>query len=258
MSPGDPSPPVSLQGKVALVTGGSRGLGREMATAFAAAGATVVIASRKVDACTALAEDLHDRFGVEAVPVAVNVSDWDDCDGLAETCIERFGGVDVLVNNAGLSPLYPSLAEVSEALFDKVLGVNLRGPFRLTALLGERMVERGGGSIINISSVEAVKPAPTALPYAAAKAALEAITLGFARELAPTVRVNAIRCGMFGTDISKAWGDPAAVAAMAERVIPLQRVGDPSEVVGTALYLAGDASSYCTGTVLTLDGGASL
>jgi len=244
-----------LLGKVALVTGGSRGLGREMVLAFAEAGASVVIASRKLDACEALAREVGNRFDVAALPVAANVSNWSDCDTLAAAAYDRFGRVDVLVNNAGMSPLYPSLDDVSEALFDKVVGVNLKGPFRLTSLVGTRMAAGHGGSIINISSVEAERPEATALPYAAAKAGLEALTLGFVRAFGPKVRVNTIRCGMFRTDISKAWGDPAVVDKLAAQRIALRRVGEPSEIVGTALYLATEASAYCTGATIRLDGG---
>jgi NAD(P)-dependent dehydrogenase (short-subunit alcohol dehydrogenase family) len=245
-----------LEGKVALVTGGSRGLGREMVLAFAEAGAAVVIASRKIDACEALAAEVSTRFGSDALAVAANVSRWDDCDGLVAAAYDRFDHVDVLVNNAGMSPLYPSLDQVGEALYDKVLGVNMKGPFRLTSLIGTRMAEGDGGSIINISSTEAVRPDATALPYAAAKAGLEALTLGFMRAFGPAVRVNTIRCGMFRTDISKAWGDPKAVDAMARQRIALGRVAEPPEVIGAAMFLATDASSYCTGATITVDGGA--
>jgi NAD(P)-dependent dehydrogenase (short-subunit alcohol dehydrogenase family) len=251
----DPMLDAPLLDKVALVTGGSRGLGKEMVLAFAEAGADVVIASRKREACQALADEVASRTGRQALAVAANVSAWDDCDALAAAAYDRFGHVDVLVNNAGLSPLYPSLPEVTEALYDKVLHVNLRGPFRLTSLVGTRMAADRGGSIINISSVEAVRPTATALPYAAAKAGLEALTHGFAQAFAPSVRVNTIECGMFRTDISKAWGDPELVDAMAQRTLLLQRVGEPHEVVGAALFLATDASSYCTGATLRIDGG---
>jgi NAD(P)-dependent dehydrogenase (short-subunit alcohol dehydrogenase family) len=250
-----PDAPLPLLDKVALVTGGSRGLGREMVLAFADAGASVVIASRKLDACEALAAEVTERTGRPALPVAANVSHWEDCDALAAAAYDRFGRVDVLVNNAGMSPLYPSLPEVSEALYDKVLGVNLKGPFRLTSLIGTRMAAAGSGSIINISSVAAVRPTAIELPYAAAKAGLEALTHGFAQAFAPAVRVNTIECGMFRTDISKAWGDPVLVDQNAKKTLLLQRVGEPEEVVGAALYFATDASSYCTGATLRLDGG---
>ncbi|MBF6129807.1 SDR family NAD(P)-dependent oxidoreductase [Nocardia brasiliensis] len=244
---------MSLEDKVVVVTGGSRGLGREMVLAFAAAGADVVIASRKLDGCVALADEVHDTHGRRALPVACNVSDWSQCDALVETVYEKFGRVDVLVNNAGLSPLYPSLDQVSEALFDKVIGVNLKGPFRLSALIGTRMAADGGGSIINISSIEAARPAPHALPYAAAKAGLNTLTVGLAQTFGPTVRVNTIQPGAFATDISKAW-TPEVRAAIGT-VNAQRRVGEPSEIVGAALFFAGAESGFCTGATLAVDGG---
>jgi NAD(P)-dependent dehydrogenase (short-subunit alcohol dehydrogenase family) len=242
-----------LRGRVALVTGGSRGLGREMVLAFAERGARVVIASRKLESCRAVADEVERRFGAEALPVAVNVSDWEQCDRLVEAAYDRFGRVDVLVNNAGLSPLYPSLTEVSRELFDKVLAVNLRGPFRLTALVGERMAAGDGGSVINIGSIEAVRPQPLALPYAAAKAGLHALTEGFARAYGPTVRVNTIQAGPFLTDIADHW--PPGMREELEAHLVLGRCGEPGEIVGAVLFLATAASSYVTGTVLRVDGG---
>jgi NAD(P)-dependent dehydrogenase (short-subunit alcohol dehydrogenase family) len=244
-----------LDGRVAVVTGGSRGLGRAMVLAFAEAGASVVIASRKIEACQRVAEEVAERFGVDALAVGTNVSSWADCDALVAASYERFSQVDILVNNAGMSPLYPSLEEMSEALWDKVLAVNLKGPFRLSALFGTRMAAGRGGSIINVSSVEAVSPAPNAIPYGAAKAGLEALTVGFMRSFGPLVRVNTIRCGPFRTDIAKAWGDMSRVEEMARRRMPLGRIGEPEDVVGAALFLATDASAYCTGTTIRLDGG---
>lgn len=242
-----------LQGKVAVVTGGSRGLGREMVSAFAAAGADVVIASRKFDSCAQLATEVERDHGVRALPVACNVSDWDRCDTLVDAAYTEFGRVDVLVNNAGLSPLYPSLVDVGESLFDKVIGVNLKGPFRLCASIGTRMAAGDGGSIINIGSIEATTPSPDALPYAAAKAGLNALTEGFAHAFGPTVRVNGIQCGPFLTDISDAW-TPALRAQLTQR-LTLGRAGEPHEIIGAALYFATDASSFCTGSTLRVDGG---
>jgi NAD(P)-dependent dehydrogenase (short-subunit alcohol dehydrogenase family) len=244
-----------LAGKVALVTGGSRGLGRAIVETYAAHGAAVIVASRKLDACRAVADEVAEAHGVETFPVEVNVSRWESCDELVATSYERFGVIDVLVNNAGASPAYPSLDEVSEGLFDKVIALNLRGPFRLMSLVGSRMASGRGGSIINISSIEVTHPAPAALPYAAAKAGLEAFSAGFMRALGPTVRVNTIRCGLFRTDIAKAWGTPEEVDAMAAQQIVLERIGDATEVAGAALFLASDASSYCTGATLAVDGG---
>jgi NAD(P)-dependent dehydrogenase (short-subunit alcohol dehydrogenase family) len=247
----------SLKDKVALVTGGSRGLGREMVLAFAEVGAKVIIASRKLDNCERLAAEVTERFGVEALAVAANVGVWGDCDALVDAAYGRFGRVDVLVNNAGMSPLYPSLDQVTEALYDKVLAVNLKGPFRLSALVGTKMAAGAGGSIINVSSGAATYAGPSELPYGAAKAGLEALTVGFMRAFGPSVRVNTIRCGPFRTDIAKAWGDLSVMDERAKLTMPLGRIGEPEDIVGTALYLASDASAYCTGTTIRLDGGGS-
>jgi len=249
----EPSELFDLTGKVALVTGGSRGLGRVMAEGFSAAGAEVVIASRKVEACEEAATQIAAVTGNRVLGVGCHVGQWAGLKDLIETCYREFGQLDVLVNNAGMSPVYGSELDVTEALFDKVLDVNLKGPFRLAALAGSRMAESGGGSIINISSAGAVHPRPGILPYSAAKAGLNAITVGLAHAFGPSVRVNAIMAGTFLTDVSSSW-DPEAFAARAER-FALKRGGEPSEIVGTALYLASAASSYTTGSIITVDGG---
>ncbi|HEY2775187.1 MAG TPA: glucose 1-dehydrogenase [Candidatus Binatia bacterium] len=241
-----------LSGKVAVVTGASRGLGREMALAMAEAGADVVVASRKLDACVATAREIE-ALGRRALAHACHVGIWKDVDSLVDAAYSKFGRVDVLVNNAGMSPLYPSLDAVSEELWDKVLAVNLKGPFRLSALVGTRMQAAGGGSIINIGSIAAERPTPTETPYAAAKAGLHAITVAFAHAFGPTVRVNAIQAGPFLTDISKAW--PEGVEAVLAARSALRRAGRPDEIVGTALYLASNASSFTTGAVIRVDGG---
>jgi NAD(P)-dependent dehydrogenase (short-subunit alcohol dehydrogenase family) len=242
-----------LTGKVALVTGGSRGLGRAMVLAFADAGADVVVTSRKLEACQAVAAEVEAK-GRRALAVACHVGHWDEIEGLVEQAYDTFGRVDVLVNNAGMSPLYPDLTSVTEELWDKTLGVNLKGPFRLTALVGTRMANGPyGGSIINVSSTGSLRPAPDMLPYDAAKSGLNAITEGFAKAFGPSVRVNCIMAGPFLTDIAKAW-DPAIL----ERGMPnhaLGRAGQPDEIVGAALYFATDASSYTSGAILRVDGG---
>ncbi|WP_419855179.1 SDR family NAD(P)-dependent oxidoreductase [Candidatus Poriferisodalis sp.] len=245
-----------LSGRVAVVTGGSRGLGREMVLAFARAGADVVIASRKLDNCEALAAEVRDTTGQQALAVECHVGYWDQNDALCERVYDEFGHCEVLVNNAGLSPLYPSLYEVSEGLFDKVIDVNLKGPFRASAVFGKRMYGAGGGSIINVSSVAAVAPSPNETAYGAAKAGIHAITQSFAREYAPRVRVNCIMPGPFLTDISKAW-DMEAFNERATNEIALGRGGEADEVVGAALYFASEASSYTTGSVLKIDGGTA-
>jgi NAD(P)-dependent dehydrogenase (short-subunit alcohol dehydrogenase family) len=242
-----------LEGKVVLITGGSRGMGAQMVRGFAGAGADVVIASRKLDNCQVLADEVRARWGVRALPVACNVSDWGQCDELIATVYDEFGRVDVLINNAGLSPHYPSLDQVSAELFDKVIAVNLRGPFRLTAVIGTRMAAADGGSIINIGSVEAIRPQVAALPYAAAKAGLHILSEGFARAFGPKVRVNTIQAGPFLTDIAAHWAP--GMREEFEATLALGRCAEPAEIVGAALFFATSASSYATGAVLRLDGG---
>jgi NAD(P)-dependent dehydrogenase (short-subunit alcohol dehydrogenase family) len=242
-----------LSGRVALVTGGSRGLGREMVLALAAAGCDVVIASRKLENCQTLADEIVDTTGRRALPVACHVGKWSDVEALVATAYDAFDHVDVLVNNAGMSPVYGDITEVSEALWDKVLDVNLKGHFRLTALVGSRMAAGDGGSIINVSSVGSVRPRPHVIPYAAAKAGVNAMTIGFAHAFGPSVRVNCILPGAFLTDISNAW-DMDSFSDEA-RGFALRRGGRPDEIVGAVLYLASDASSYTTGALLNVDGG---
>ena len=247
-----PATRFALDGRVALVTGGSRGLGRNICLALAAAGADVVVTSRDLAACEEVAAQVE-GLGRRALAHGCHVGRWAELDGLVDAAYERFGKVDVLVNNAGKSPLYDALTDVSEAMFDSVIGLNLKGPFRLASLVGTRMAEGAGGSIINISSVAAIRPSPEALPYSAAKAGLDAMTVGLARALAPKVRVNAVVPGAFGTDVSRHWSPEvwernAAAAA-------LGRVGEPAEICGAVLYLASDASSFTTGALLRVDGG---
>ena len=249
-----PDPHFDLTGKVALVTGGSRGLGREMVLAFAEHGADIIIASRKLDSCEALAAEVTARTGRRALPVACHVGVWDQVEQLAETAYAEFGRVDILVNNAGMSPLYDRVVDVTEALYDKVMDVNLKGPFRLTSIVGSRMAEGDGGSVIMVSSTASHSPAPNTIPYGGAKAALNNMTVGFARAFAPKVRVNCIIPGPFLTDISKAW-DMEAFEARAANSILVGRGGQPGEIVGAALYFASSASSFTTASQLVVSGG---
>jgi NAD(P)-dependent dehydrogenase (short-subunit alcohol dehydrogenase family) len=239
-----------LSNKVAIITGGSRGLGREMVLAFAKAGADVVVASRKLDACKAVASEVE-RLGRRAMAVAAHVGNWSDNDRLADAAYSHFGRVDILVNNAGMSPLAPSLSETSEELFDKIIDVNFKGPFRLSSLVGERMASAEGGAIINLSSSASFKPEPNTVPYSGAKAAINAMTVALAKAFAPKVRVNCIAPGPFLTDVSGAWRDNQQL----RNALGLKRFGEPHEIVGTALYLASDASSFTTGAVIRVDGG---
>jgi NAD(P)-dependent dehydrogenase (short-subunit alcohol dehydrogenase family) len=240
-----------LTGKVALVTGGSRGLGLEMVRAFARAGADVVIASRKLDACEVAADEAR-ALGRQALAIAAHAGRWDDLDRLVEAAHARFGRIDILVNNAGMSPRAPS-HEVTEALFDAVLNLNFKGPFRLASQVAKRMADGDGGAIINISSSGALVPLPGVVPYSGAKAALNAMTVSLAREYAPKVRVNAISAGPFLTDIAKAWPEEARQTASNS----LGRPGRPEEIVTAALFLASPASSFTTGAIVRVDGGMS-
>jgi NAD(P)-dependent dehydrogenase (short-subunit alcohol dehydrogenase family) len=241
-----------LSGRVAMVTGGTRGLGRAIALGLADAGADVIVSSRKPDACEQVAREIRER-GRQALGHPCHVGRWADLDRLVDAAYERFGRVDVLVNNAGISPLYSRPEEITEELWDKVQAVNLKGPFRLAATVGARMAGGEGGSIINVSSIGAVRVTADILPYGAAKAGLIALTVGFADALGPNVRVNCIMAGPFLTDISKGW-DMDKFQAQATG-FPLRRAGRPEEIVGAALYFASDASSFTTGAVLTVDGG---
>ncbi|MDQ7903805.1 SDR family oxidoreductase [Phytohabitans sp. ZYX-F-186] len=245
--------PFDLTGKVALVTGGSRGLGARIGLGLARAGADIVVASRDLDSCRHQAERITAETGRAALPYGVHVGHWAELPGLVDAAYERFGRIDVLVNNAGMSPVYDTLESVSEELFDKVIGVNLKGPFRLSALVGARMAAGAGGSIVNVSSGVGVRPRAGVLPYAAAKAGLNNLTVGLAHTYGPSVRCNAVVCGTFLTDVSRHW-DPEAFAARAA-TFALRRGGQPEEIVGTVLYLASAASSFTTGALITVDGG---
>jgi NAD(P)-dependent dehydrogenase (short-subunit alcohol dehydrogenase family) len=238
---------------VAVVTGGSRGIGRAVAFGLAEAGASVVIASRKLDRCEQTAAEIREATGSAALPVACHVGRWDDCDALADTVDRELGRCDVLINNAGMSPLYDGLPSVTEELYDKVHAVNARGPFRLSALLGTRMADGDGGSIVNISTAGSLRPDATDLPYAMAKAALNALTLGLAGAWAPKVRANLVLPGAFDTDITDAWGEETKARAGA--INPMGRIGQPADLVGLCLFLASDASSYINGAQVLADGG---
>ena len=184
---------------------------------------------------------------------AVHVGRWNQLEGLVDAAYARFGKVDVLINNAGMSPLYGKLSDVTEKMFDAVVNLNLKGPFRLSTLIGERMIADGGGVIINVSTHGSIRPHPSFIPYAAAKAGINAMTEGLAQAFGPTVRVNTLMPGPFLTDISKAWNLDGTATLFSRSA--LQRAGNPHEIVGAALFLMSDASSYTTGSILRADGG---
>lgn len=249
-----PAEMFDLSGKVAVVTGGSRGIGRAVAEGLALAGADVVVASRKLDNCEVAAEEIRAATGRRALAVGCHVGRWEDCDRLVETVYAELGRCDVLVNNAGMSPLYDGLPSVTQELYDKVHAVNARGPFRLGALFGTRMAEGDGGSIVNVTTAGSLRPGADDLPYAMAKAGLNALTLGLAGAWAPKVRANLVLPGAFDTDITKAWSP--GMKARAGEMNPMGRIGRPEDMVGVCVFLASDASSYVNGAQVLVDGGA--
>ena len=246
-----------VSGQVVLITGGSRGLGKAMSIEFAKRGGIVAIASRKLDECEKVAAEITDSDG-KAKGYECHVGKWDSLENLVDQVISDFGQIDVLINNAGMSPLAPSLLETSEQLFDKIIDVNLKGPTRLTALAATKMAETGGGSIINISSLASYKPNPMTTVYSAAKAGLNALTAASAQEYASgNVRINCIVCGTYDTDASAGFVRNEAMLPEVVKPIAMKRVGQPEEVVGAAIYFASSASSYTTGTCITIDGGVA-
>ena len=247
------NPTYDLTGKVAVVTGASRGVGRALAQGFAEAGANVVIASRKLDSCEQAAKEVHETTGLHALAVSCHVAHWDQCDALVSRVYEEFGHCDILVNNAGMSPLYDSLTDISEDYYDKVQGVNLKGPFRLAVQIGARMAAGNGGSLINVGTIGSLRPGAGEIVYACAKAGLNALTIALAEAYGPKVRSNAILPGAVMTDITKAWSEERRANAGANS--PLQRPGYPEDYVGPALWLASDASAFVTGEVIRVDGG---
>lgn len=242
-----------LDGKVALVTGATRGLGKAMALALSEAGATVIVSSRKADQCEAVAKEITEATGTPAHPFALHVGDWDAIEPAVDAIVAEHGSIDVVVNNAGIAPLAPTSLDVTQGLFAKTLEVNLQGPFRLMAVAGDRMVKAGGGSIVNISSIGAERPSPQEATYAAAKNGLNALTRAFAQEYAPTVRVNCIMPGAFASDMAADW-DEEFLGLVTNR-LPAGRLGDPRELAGMVVHLASDQAGYTTGALIPVDGG---
>ncbi|MDB5724274.1 MAG: short-chain dehydrogenase [Novosphingobium sp.] len=242
-------PLFDFTGKVALVTGGSRGLGYQMVKALAERGADVIIASRKLENCEAVAAEMR-AMGRKAWAISAHVGRWEECDRLIEEAYAAAGKLDILINNAGMSPRAPS-HEVTEKLFDSVLNLNFKGPFRLASLVAKRMADGDGGCIINVTSSGSMMPLPQVVPYGSSKAALNAMSRSLAWEYAPKVRVNTLSPGAFRTDIVEAWPDKG------QGPIPIPRghAADPQDIVTAALFLASPASVNVTGSIVRCDGG---
>jgi NAD(P)-dependent dehydrogenase (short-subunit alcohol dehydrogenase family) len=244
----------SVKDKVALITGGSRGIGRASALALADAGAHVAVSSRKQEDLDKVAAEIASR-GVKGLAIASHVAKMDDLKGLVEKVMKEFGRIDILVNNAGTNPYYGPLIDQDEKTYDVTMNVNVKGVFFLSQLVARIMKEKGGGSIINISSIGGLRAGELGL-YCVTKAAVIMLTQVMAKEWGPyKIRVNAIAPGIIKTRLSEAlWKDPE-VGARATSQIPLMCLGEPEDVAGTVVYLASEASRYVTGATFVVDGG---
>jgi dehydrogenase/reductase SDR family member 4 len=248
---------LSLAGRVALVTGGGRGIGKAITERLAAAGAHVAIASRKLDVLTRTAAELAPLPG-RVLPIACHVGKREDLERAVSTTVRELGPIDILVNNSATNVQNGPALEATDEQFDKMAEINLKAAFRLVNLVAPGMIERGrGGSIINLASISGLTPQPGGILYSMTKAALVMLTRAWARELGPhRIRVNALAPGLIQTDFSEYfWNDPARRAELAGTQV-LPQLGQPAEVAGAALFLAGDDASFVTGQVLVVDGGA--
>ncbi|MFH1169941.1 MAG: glucose 1-dehydrogenase [Chloroflexota bacterium] len=249
----------NLSGKVALVTGGSRGIGRAIAGGLAEAGADVVLVSRKLPDLEAAAKEIA-ALGRKAVPLAANVRNLPEIEGVVKSAADQFGHIDILVNNAGTSPALAAAIDAEEGLWDVTIGLNLKGLFFLSQAVARVMREHGGGSIINITSMDGYRPEPGVGIYAISKAGVIMATKVMAAEWAQyKIRVNAIAPGNVRTRL----GDSrfAAIPGYEEEMLkrtPLGRIANPEEMAGAALLLASDASSFITGETISADGGILL
>lgn len=246
---------IDLSGKVALVTGGSRGLGKQMSLGLADAGADVVIASRRLESCQALVDDIESR-GRKGLAVAAHTGKTEDLDRLIEEAYAHFGRVDILINNAGMNPTVGPLSELSPDLFQKLFDVNTKGPWYLASRLAPRMAGHGGGSIINIISVGGLKPSAFQGFYASTKAALHAMTKVMAAEWAPLgIRVNNLAPGSYHSDLFDSAATMPGFLDGAIEASLQKRVAETEEIIGPVLYLASDMSAFTTGATLVSDGG---
>ena len=256
-----PTPDFRLDGKNALVTGASRGIGEAIARAFVARGANVVLASRKQEGLDAVAASIHEEaeegWG-RALPIACHTGKTDQIEALFERIDQELGPLDILVNNAATNPYYGPAAEMEERAFDKTVEVNIKGYFLMSQQAGRRMAARGSGSIVNIASVVGLSAAPGQVVYSLTKAAVINLTQGLAKELGPRgVRVNAIAPGLVETKFASALIEDEKLHRTLLAATPLRRHGQPHEIAGAAVYLASEAAAFTTGSVMAVDGGAT-
>lgn len=254
----------SLKGKIAVVTGGGRGIGQAIAFAFAKAGAKVIITSRKAQDLEATAAEIK-AFGGEAFPLPAHLGKTDEIKKMVSTVMDKFGRIDILVNNAGASPAMGSVLECDERLWDKLMDINLKGAYFISQTVANIMVKQRGGKIINIASVDGFNPEPGLSIYSISKAGMRMITRAFASELISyNIQVNTIAPGPISTKMMDShWGhlppeEAQKVKEAVEKMLPSGRIGNPDEIAGAALYLASAASNYTTGAEIIIDGGLLL
>ncbi len=247
-----------LTGRVALVTGGSRGIGEAIAMALSEFGAKVVLSSRKIEGLNAVKEKIEEAGG-EAICIPAHMGKLDSLKEVVDGTMEAYGTIDILVNNAATNPVFGPLMESDERAFDQIMNVNLKGVFFLTKMVGEIMLEKKKGSIINISSEAAVKPTPMLGMYSISKAGVDMVTKSFAQEWGPMgIRVNGIAPGLVKTHFSQALWQNEEILKMATARTAMGRMAEPAEIAGLAVFLASDAASYITGVTVLADGGGLL
>jgi dehydrogenase/reductase SDR family protein 4 len=248
-------PLFQLDGKVALITGASKGIGEAMARGMAEFGAKVVVSSRKQEVVDAVAEAFR-TDGLEATGIAANMGNIKDAHALVDKTVDAYGGLDIIINNAAANPVFGPIQQTEERAFDKIIDVNLKGPFELCKKAYPILKERGGGSIINISSIGGLTPEPGIGIYSVSKAGIINLTKAMAQDWgADNIRVNAICPGLIKTKFSETlWSNEAILERFLQN-IPLKRAGTADDIAGLAVYLASDAAAYCTGGVYMIDGG---
>jgi dehydrogenase/reductase SDR family member 4 len=250
--------PLSLSGKVALVTGGSRGIGKSSALGFAKAGADIALVSRNLPDLEKVAEEIR-GLGHRCIAISAHLGRMESIEKVALEVEKEFGRIDVLLNNAATNPTMATAMDTEEAVWDKIMSLNLKGVFFLAQAVARRMKEHGGGSIINVSSVAGIRPDPGLPAYSISKAAVIMATKAMAMEWGKlNIRVNAVALGLFKTHFSEALWNDKKIAATWMSGNPMGRFGDPEEIVGTMVYLASDAASYVNGAVITVDGGQAI
>jgi NAD(P)-dependent dehydrogenase (short-subunit alcohol dehydrogenase family) len=252
-----PSDLFDLAGRVAIVTGSTKGLGKAMLEGFSRAGAAVVVSGRKQQSCDQVAAEIRAATGGDAIGLACHVGDWDAIAEFVAEVVTHFGRIDILVNNAGINPAVTDPHDVQRDLWRKVFAVNLEGPLRMTQMVAPVMRDNGGGSVINVGTMAAYAANSISIAYGASKAALRNLTVTLANEYAPWgVRVNILSPGPFATEmVAGAERNQPGFLDMLAQINPQMRVADVSEIVGPALYLASDASTFVTGDDITVSGG---